>query len=150
MTVQVDPADSGTVSRSPDDLIYQNGDEVTLTPTTNPGWTFSHWTGAVVTDNKLTITGDTTVTAHFSPIEYTLTVQVDPADSGTVSRNPDSVTYHYGDEITLTPIANPDWTFSHWTGPVASDNTLTIMGDTLVTANFMKSDYQIFLPLTMK
>lgn len=150
LTVQVDPVGSGTVSRTPDYLTYQNGDEVTLTPTTNPGWTFSHWTGAVVTDNKLTITGDTTVTAHFSPIEYTLTVQVDPADSGTVSRSPDSATYHYGDVITLTPNVNPGWIFSHWTGPVASDNTLTIMGDTLVTANFMQIDYQIYLPLTMK
>ena len=43
--------------------------------TVDPGWTFTGWT-PVLTDNKVTIHDNTTVTANFSQNEYTLTVDI--------------------------------------------------------------------------
>jgi hypothetical protein len=71
--------------------------------------------------------------------EYTLTVNVDRVDSGSVSRDPDQVTYHYGDVVTLTATANLGWTFGSWSGALSgttNPESLTIYGDTVVTATF--------------
>jgi hypothetical protein len=45
--------------------------------------------------------------------------------------------YHYGDEVTLTATANAGWTFADW-GDAGTANplTITIEGDTNITANF--------------
>jgi uncharacterized repeat protein (TIGR02543 family) len=129
----------GTVSRNPDQATYHYGDEVTLTATADPGWTFDHWSGdATGSDNPVVITiqGDTSVTANYTQNEYTLSVT---SLHGTVSRSPDQATYHYGDEVTLTATAGPGWSFSDWSGDATgSDNpvVITIQGDTSVTANY--------------
>ena len=55
-------------------------------------------------------------------------------------------TYHYGDEVTLTSVANSGWTFLEWSGDATgSDNplTVTIHGDTNITANFMQDQYTL-------
>jgi len=58
----------GTVARNPDQSSYACGASVTLTATPDPGWTFTGWTGDVLSNlNPITIatTEDKTVTAHF-------------------------------------------------------------------------------------
>ena len=42
---------------------------------------------------SVTMTADMSVTANFTAIEYTLTIT---SEHGTVAKNPDQVTYHYG------------------------------------------------------
>lgn len=149
LSLVVDPTDSGTVSVEPLQTTYHYGDEVTLTSIANPGWTFSGWSGdASGTDNPLsvTITGNTTITATFTQNEYTLSIMVDPTDSGTVTVSPDQATYHYGDEVTLTSIANPGWTFTGWAGDASGmENPLmiTIEGETNITASFTQNDYTL-------
>ena len=63
----------GTVTKSPNQATYHYGDVVTLSAAAEPGWTFTGWTPAL-TDNKVTITGDTSVTANYSQDAYTLTI----------------------------------------------------------------------------
>ena len=129
----------GTVTQTPQQATYHYGDEVTLTlGTVDPGWTFTDWTPAL-TDNKVTITGDTTVTANFTQNEYTLTVN---SAHGTVTQTPQQATYHYGDEVTLSVAAEAGWTFADWT-PALTDNKVTITGDTTVTANFTQNEYTL-------
>ena len=43
-------------------------------------------------DNKVTINGDTTVTANYTQNEYTLTVT--SVGSGSVAKSPEKTTYH--------------------------------------------------------
>jgi uncharacterized repeat protein (TIGR02543 family) len=137
----------GSVSRDPDRDVFFYGEMVTLTATPAPGWTFTGWSGDLSgSDNpqSIAITGDTNVTATFVPIEYTLTVNV--TGDGTASRNPDQATYHYGDVVELTGNADPGWSFSHWSGDLSgSDNpgSLTITGDTNVTATFTQDEYTL-------
>jgi len=152
LVVNVDPADSGTVTVAPEQSIYQYGDEITLTATAETGWAFSGWTGdATGTENPLTMTiqGNTSITANFTQIEYALTVTVDPVDSGSVLADPTQDFYHYGDQVTLIPTADPDWDFTNWSGDAdGTDNPLiiTILGETNITANFEQVIFRIYLP----
>ena len=89
----------GTVTKLPAQATYHYGDEVALSAAADPGWTFTDWTPAL-TDNKVTIHGDTIVTANYSQNEYTLDVT---SAHGTVTKLPAQATYHYGDEVALRP-----------------------------------------------
>ncbi|HOG58734.1 MAG TPA: choice-of-anchor Q domain-containing protein [Anaerolineaceae bacterium] len=153
-TLTVDYNGSGTATKNPEKPEYLWGESVTLTANANPGWTFSSWGGDVTgTDNPLTLTiqGDTSITANFTQLEYTLNVGVHPSDTGSVSVEPLQTTYHYGDDVTLTATADPGWTFSGWTGAVTgTDNPLsiTIEGNTIITANFTQDEYTLTLSAT--
>ncbi len=69
------------------------------------------------TDNPRTdtnVTANINVTANFALDEYTLTVNT--TGNGSVDKNPDQATYHYGDVVVLTATANLSWTFTGWSG----------------------------------
>jgi uncharacterized repeat protein (TIGR02543 family) len=55
--------------------------------------------------------------------------------------------YHYGDVVTLTPHANPGYTFDHWSGDgvAGSGNTrvVTVTGNMAVTATFAQDQYTL-------
>ena len=65
---------NGTVVNNPNNLTYNNGDSVILTPTPDAGYVFSSWSGdAAGTDNPLTVTMDSNknITANFYLITAT-------------------------------------------------------------------------------
>ncbi len=150
--ITVTTVGDGSVTFLPDQATYQIGDEVTLTATGGPGYTFSSWSGdAVGTINPvtITITGNTSVTATFIEEDYTLTVTT--VGSGDVAAVPDQATYQYGDVVTLTATADPGWSFYDWAGDATgTDNplTITITGDTNVTARFSEPGSQHYLTVT--
>ncbi len=62
---------NGTVTRNPDQALYQDGDVVQLTAAPNAGWIFLNWSGDLTgSDNPalITIHGSSTVTANFAPL----------------------------------------------------------------------------------
>jgi uncharacterized repeat protein (TIGR02543 family) len=68
LTTNVIPAGAGTINKYPDKPSYASGEEVTLTASANPGYTFDSWSGDVSgTNQTITVTMDSnkTVTAHF-------------------------------------------------------------------------------------
>ncbi len=133
----------GTVTKTPDQPSYDYGDVVTLRAYPNPGWSFADWSGDVSsTSNPRSITiteeEDVNVTATFTPHEYTLTINI--SGNGSVTRDPNQSTYHYGDVVTLEAVPQPSWSFEGWSGAVSgTDNPvdLTITGNTSVTATFI-------------
>ena len=143
-TLTVHTSGSGSVTRNPDQPTYRYGDEVQLTAVPAPGWYFTGWSGDLEsTENPETITviGDASVTAHFTPHEYTLTVHT--SGNGSVTRNPDQPTYHYGDVVQLTAVPDLDWYFDYWSGALsgtANPEYVTITGDTSVTAHFTQEE----------
>jgi uncharacterized repeat protein (TIGR02543 family) len=54
----------GTITKSPDKASYTFGEVVTLSVTAKPGWTFIGWS-PMLTNNQVTVTGNTTVTAVY-------------------------------------------------------------------------------------
>ncbi|MCL0048337.1 hypothetical protein M1N20_02675, partial [Dehalococcoidia bacterium] len=156
LTIAIDPPASGTVSLSPEpdpDGKYTAQTEVTLTATPAAGWRFDRWSGDVTgTEPTVTLTMDAhkSVTAHFArvvvqpppPVRYTLTVTVDPAQSGTVSLSPlqPAAGYLAGTTVTLTAEPAEGWEFDRWSGDAVGTEpvtTVTMTRHKSVTAHFV-------------
>ena len=66
----------GTVAKDPDQATYHEGDVVQLTVAPFTGWSFASWSGALIGSSNpasVTIHGNTTVTANYTSLAYTLT-----------------------------------------------------------------------------
>ena len=73
--------------RDPNQQAFVPGTEVTLTADPAAGYTFTGWSGGGCSGTDpctVTMNADTTVTATFTPIEYTLTIV--PDGPGTVTK----------------------------------------------------------------
>ena len=65
---------------------------------------------------------------------------------GEISISPDKSSYDYYDQITLTAIADPGWSFSNWSGDASGNMnplTVTIYGNTYIGATFTQDDYAL-------
>ncbi len=139
-TLAIDTVGWGYVLKMPDHPIYTYGTTVDVYAVTDPGWTFSAWSGDLSSSNDpetIIMGGNKTITATFTLNQHTLTV--DTVGSGTVAKTPDQETYTYGTVVDVNAIADPGWTFSAWSGDLSGSNSLaTIMmdGDKTVTATF--------------
>jgi uncharacterized repeat protein (TIGR02543 family) len=146
-TLTVNVTGSGTVTRDPDQATYHYGDVVQLTAVPATGWAFSAWSGDLTgstNPTNITINGNKTVTATFTQIEYTLTVNV--VGNGSVTKNPNQATYHYGDVVQLTAVPAAGSSFSAWSGDlIGSTNPtdITINGNKTVTATFTNIGYTL-------
>jgi hypothetical protein len=72
--------------------------------------------------------------------EHSLSVTT--SGNGSVDVVPNQDTYSFGQQVTLTAMADPGWVFSGWSGDLAANDnpvTLTISGDHKVTATFADS-----------
>jgi len=142
LTINIDPADSGSVIKDIDKDIYDCEVQVTLTAQPNEGYKFDHWSGALSgSENPTTITmdSDKTVTAHFVRV-YTLTVNIDSVDGGSVSLSPDGGTYDAGTVVRLTAAPKANYKFDRWSGALSeSENptTITMDSDKTATAHFV-------------
>jgi uncharacterized repeat protein (TIGR02543 family) len=144
LTVNVNPADSGTVVPMPSCGTYPEGKEVTLVAIPAHGYTFDNWTGdasGTARWVRITMDDDKEVTANFSPVvTYGLTVTVNPTDSGIVIQIPPTHSeYREGREVTLLAIPAPGYTFDNWTGDASGTARcvrITMDEDKEVTANF--------------
>jgi uncharacterized repeat protein (TIGR02543 family) len=122
VVVVADPANGGTVSKSPDQVLYENGTVVTLTATAAEGYTFTGWyegTTKVSAENSFTHTVASTnkrFTAKFAQDvpKYAVTVVADPTAGGTVSKNPDQATYASGAQVIVTATVTDGYTFTGW------------------------------------
>jgi len=123
--------------------IYNEGTTVTLTaPSTYHGKSFNNWSGDLsgnANPASITMNGPKSVVANFVQNQYTLTVNINPSGSGSVTRNPNKSTYVYGEQVTLTATANPGYTFTNWSGDESGSANIvthTMNGNETVTANF--------------
>jgi len=80
-------------------------------------------------------------------LTYTLTTSANPSNGGTITKDPDKVSYDHGESVELTAYSDTGYAFIGWSGDVPSghenDNPVTLYmdADKTVTANFV-----IFLP----
>ncbi len=159
VTANTTPAGSGTVAFDPEKDYYHWGDTLTLTALPEDGYSFVEWSGDIahIDDaNAAEITvlmpaDHITLTATFAPVDYTLTITIEPDGAGTVSRNPAQDHYNMGDVITLTATAETRYVFSGWTGDTAhlddagtAEATLTMpAGHVTLTATFEVEDVSV-------
>jgi uncharacterized repeat protein (TIGR02543 family) len=144
--------DQTAVSAYPATYTFSEGTQVNLEAVPAPGHRFDSWSGALSgSENPATIVIDCNknITANFSPVVHTLTLQL----SGNGSITPGTGNYNYaeGTVVSLTATARSDWQFDGWTGDVAdassAETTVTIDSDKTVTAHFTEKPNQISWPL---
>ena len=97
--------------------VYEEGTTCTLTAIPNANFDFVKWTkdGVEVSTNasySFTVTEDADYVAHFQLKSYTVTVEADPEEGGTVSAGG---TYNHGSTCQLIATANPGYRFVNWT-----------------------------------
>ena len=147
LTLTVTGSGDGEIGIEPGSDCYYEGTQVTLTAVADSGWQFDGWSGGFVSgDNPAVVTFSTSnlsIVANFSEIQYTLTVNVSPANSGTVNINPDQPAYDYGEMVTLTAIPNQGYQFDHWSGLPGGDSLDNPVGgpieeDLSITAYFVQ------------
>ena len=142
-TLTVNITGNGSVTLDPDQTTYHYGDIVQLTANSNPGWTFTNWSGDLSSsDNPETIIvdGNKIVTANYNIAEYTLTVGI--LGDGSVTKNPDKATYNYGDAVQLTAVPDSGCDFISWSGSLSGSTNpdiITMDGIKMVTATFTDS-----------
>ncbi len=149
LTVDIDPAGTGTVVTDPVGPEFAPGTTVELTASPSEGWLFGHWEGALSgSANPTTITMDDhkSVTAVFAEEMVALTVLTE--GEGSVVLDPPGGNYDLGSTVILAPSPDVGWKFDGWEGDISStqihDNPLSLVmdGPKTVTAVF-KEDTSI-------
>ena len=131
------------------DHTYDEGTVVPLVATPNAGWAFDHWSGDLTgsaNPASVTMDGARSVTAHFVRIQHTLTMAID----GNGSTTPAVGAHTYNEGVLVPLVATPDagWLFDHWSGDVtgaANPNLVTMDGDRLVTAHFVRMQHTLII-----
>ena len=145
LTVTISPSETGTVSDTGNGK-YEDNATATLTTTPAEGYLFDHWEGAATgTDNPTDVLmdGDKSVTAVFTkipPNQVTLSLTVDPTESGSVDQSGKG-TYDENSTATLEAIPAVGFAFDHWEGDhTGSDNPDDLLMETnkSVTAVFIE------------
>ncbi|CAK0761782.1 hypothetical protein CCP3SC15_270010 [Gammaproteobacteria bacterium] len=132
---------------------YSSGTNVTLTATPDSGSTFVGWSGGGCSgagNCVVTMNAAQTITATFTRVTYSLTVNKSGAGGGTVTSSPAGIncgagcatsvrSYNGGSRVTLTASAASGSTFSGWSGSGCSGTgacTVTLSAARTVTASF--------------
>ena len=147
ITAMANPTEGGTVSGSGG---YNYGDNCTLSATANTGYVFQRWTknGTQVSTNpsySFTVTESATFVAHFTMVDYTISVAASPTEGGSVSGGG---TYNYGQTCTVHASANIGFAFIKWmeNGTQVSDQpdySFTVTGNRSLVAYFTPITYDI-------
>ena len=136
-------ATNGTVTTNPNPTngTYDEGTVVGLTATPAAGYQFDGWSGdasGATASVNITMDADKTVTATFSLIQRTLTIN---ATNGTVATNPNPTngTYDNGTVVGLTATPAAGYQFDGWSGDATGTTnplSITMDADKTVTAIF--------------
>ncbi len=124
-TVTLKQSTGGTIEAS--DTVVKYEEEVTLTATESIGYEFVEWNIDGITNNKLTVTDDVTVTATFRKISCAVSVSCNDDSMGSVGITATEV--EYGDEVTLSYKANSGYTFVEW--QISDELKSTLEGNVL-------------------
>ncbi len=154
LTVSTTGAGAGSVESAPggidcaDDCsqVYDEGTEVTLTPTAESGSMFGGWDGDPdCADGVVTMDGDRTCTAIFDGSTRDLTVTIAGSGAGSVTSQPPGIdcgsdcseSYAEGSLVTLNATAGAGSSFAGWSGDAdCADGTVTMDVHLTCTATF--------------
>ncbi len=104
--------------------VQQNQTASTPTAPTKAGYTFNGWTlNGEAYDFTTKVTGDITLTATWTTVDYSITYDL---DNGSINgTNPNSYTIE-SDSITLINPTKEGYTFTGWTGTGLSEKTMEV------------------------
>jgi|GEM_PF-1198488 len=85
------------------------------------------------------------------PRMYTLAISVSPVGMGTVTKDPDNMTYPSGEVVQLTAVPINGWMFDKWGGDLSGSTnptSITMTGNKTVIAYFIVKPPDTFPPIT--
>ncbi len=155
LILNAEPEEGGSVEGEGEYLL---GEEVDISAEAAEGWEFIEWTGDTdyVDDPEAAETTvtmpdyDVELTANFEQIPYTLTLEADPEEGGSVEGEGE---FYFGEEADIKAEAEEGWMFIEWTGdtdyvddPEAAEAIVTMPADDIMlTANFEQATYTLTL-----
>jgi len=142
LDVGVNPAGSGSVSKSPSKATYTYGEQVTLTAAPGTNYSFSNWSGdltGATNPSVLTINGNKTVTAIFNSIPETVSTPPTPGgpSSGTTGTAYTYTTGGYTSNLGHSIEYRFDWgegTYSDWSSSTSASKAWSSAGTYSVRA----------------
>ena len=140
--LNVETTAGGTVERNPNRLLYDDGEQVTITALPDDAHVFTGWSGDITglaNPAVVTVTTNMTVVANFAPKPgYLLTVNV--VGQGSVVVAPAKAQYAPGETVEVTAVPEEGWIFAGWSGALSGSDTpasLRMDSDKTVTARFV-------------
>ena len=132
VTASVNPSGAGTVSGTG---TYEAGTVIMLTANANPGYIFDHWNdGSTINPRSVTVNSDLSFTAYFNHNSYTITVNANPSNAGSVSGGG---SYYYGDYATLSATPFSGYEFVGWSdGSSENPHQVLVTSNATYTATF--------------
>lgn len=127
----------GTTSPAPGVSYVTNGKNIALYAYPDEGYEFDRWSDGGAQRHTIVVSyDDYSVTAYFTKKQsekYTVSLQVSPAGSGTVSGGG---TYEQGTRRTVSATANSGWRFVRWSDGGSQSHTVTWDANKTLTAYF--------------
>ncbi len=148
LTTTLNNASAGTISKTPNNLTYDEGALVSLQATSNFSYKFVKWVDANNADAELSVSNPYVVTmdaaknikAVFETVAtYNFTVNKTGSNWGDVKLSPEPVSgkYEAGTEVTMTVTPNAVSTFSYWEdNSTVLQRTVIVNADATYTATF--------------
>lgn len=140
----------GSVTKNPDKAVYNYNEQVVITATPDSAdWGFVGWQGDIagitpsLSPQTVTMTADRDIVAKFAPI-YDIDTAV--IGQGAIALDPDKPQYFSGDEVAVTAIPAPGWSFANWSGSITgTDNpqTVSVNGNLTITGTFTQDAYTL-------
>jgi uncharacterized repeat protein (TIGR02543 family) len=151
-TISIQVEGNGATEPAIGSYQYNEGDSVSITAIPDDGWQFAGWIGDVdgaeSAQTQVSVTSDKTVTAHFSPVTHTISIQVE--GNGATEPAVGSYQYNEGDSVSITAIPDDGWQFAGWSGDLATESAqtqVTVTSDKVVTAHFTPVQHTISIQI---
>ena len=127
--------------------IMHEGEPMFIFATPGGGYKFINWMEndeefSTTPKHNFIVTRDYNLVAHFAPSTYDITVSANPEGYGTVSGGG---AYMYGNPVTVSAVANPDYLFINWT---EEDNVVSTTANYTFPAQAHRNLVANFVPAT--
>lgn len=140
VTVNVNNSAMGTVNPA-GEITVAAGETFTATAEANEGFRFIGWSNGATTETvTITVESDTTLTANFEAITYTINATANDETMGYVTGSGE---YSHGAVVTLEAVANNGYHFVRWSdGTTNAHYEFNAIADVTITAYFEANEPQ--------
>jgi len=145
--VKVKDSLKGAITLEPDNKFIEHGNTLKITATPTISYSFVSWTGDTTTSQssiQLVVTDTVNLTANFSLRFYEIFASVNDSLGGTITLEPDTNLFQYGNTLRITASPNSEYEFTSWQGSSNSTNPIiqiVIIETVTITAFFTKKGH---------